>query len=355
VDQGASLLAMRYNGPPATAGRYLIVSDDGRATQELQDLLLASHRDTLVDVILVGEENARLSDDATVEEYVDVLTSVLGPVSEDEAASPAEANAIKELKRRPFRGVIFTAGMHDTGEIGERGFTRLLTLAQGLQKCGDALKALKQHELAEPPSLWVVTRGAYVAPIVPSQGTLQGLTTVLCSELYDLVTKHVDLHSFAELPALATLILHDAREKSYTIGQGGAVAVARFNAVEKKDARSLRVSASDKAHCFFADLGTGLTVPGELNVAFRLQTLPPPKDDEVTVDIHAAALNFRDVMIALSLLPEKSYERSYYGRNLGLEAAGIVSAVGKNVKDLMVRHHTLILVDRKGPCTDRAA
>jgi NADPH:quinone reductase-like Zn-dependent oxidoreductase len=43
-------------------------------------------------------------------------------------------------------------------------------------------------------------------------------------------------------------------------------------------------------------------------VAFRLTPSVPPKDDEVTIEIHAAALNFRDVMISLGLLPEKSYE-----------------------------------------------
>jgi phthiocerol/phenolphthiocerol synthesis type-I polyketide synthase C len=42
----------------------------------------------------------------------------------------------------------------------------------------------------------------------------------------------------------------------------------------------------------------------------------------------------QDVMVALNLLEEKSYERSYYGQSLGLEAAGIVSSVGKNVTTL---------------------
>lgn len=48
--------------------------------------------------------------------------------------------------------------------------------------------------------------------------------------------------------------------------------------------------------------------PGKIEVAFKVAPAVPPKDDEVTIEIHAAALNFRDVMIALGLLPEKSYE-----------------------------------------------
>ena len=36
------------------------------------------------------------------------------------------------------------------------------------------------------------------------------------------------------------------------------------------------------------------------------------------------------------MLPEKSYEASFYGQNLGLEAAGVVLAVGKAVTDFKV-------------------
>lgn len=101
-------------------------------------------------------------------------------------------------------------------------------------------------------------------------------------------------------------------------------------------ARSKQVLASDKAVTFFADIEKQNT-PGKIGVKFRLQTVPAPKADEVQVDVYAAALNFRDVMIALSLLPEKSYEASFYGKNLGLEGAGVVTAVGKDVTNLKVR------------------
>ena len=72
-------------------------------------------------------------------------------------------------------------------------------------------------------------------------------------------------------------------------------------------ARSDRVLANDAKVSFFADIEKQNT-PGKIGVKFRLQEVPPPKADEVQVEVYAAALNFRDVMIALSLLPEKSYE-----------------------------------------------
>jgi len=58
------------------------------------------------------------------------------------------------------------------------------------------------------------------------------------------------------------------------------------------------------------------------------------KSDEVLVDIHAASLNFRDVMLTLNALPKASFERSFYGHSLGMEASGIVTQVGEQVTDL---------------------
>jgi phthiocerol/phenolphthiocerol synthesis type-I polyketide synthase C len=47
-------------------------------------------------------------------------------------------------------------------------------------------------------------------------------------------------------------------------------------------------------------------------------------------------------MIALSLLPEKSYERSFFGQNFGLEAAGVVSAIGPDVTNVKVGDKVMI-------------
>ena len=121
---------------------------------------------------------------------------------------------------------------------------------------------------------------------------------------------------------------------TYAIEKGG-IMVPRYNAVNKLEIRSQNVSADDPKLTYVAEIEKQ-TTPGKIGVKFCLHEVPPPQDDEVTVDVYAAALNFRDVMIALSLLPEKSYEASFYGKNLGLEASGVVRAVGKSVKNLKV-------------------
>ena len=52
------------------------------------------------------------------------------------------------------------------------------------------------------------------------------------------------------------------------------------------------------------------------------------------IDVAAAALNFRDVMVTLGLLPALAYERSALGREVGMEASGVVRRAGMAVEGL---------------------
>ena len=74
----------------------------------------------------------------------------------------------------------------------------------------------------------------------------------------------------------------------------------------------------------------------QINVDFKVKDLPAPGPTDVIVDIHAAALNFRDVLISINMLPELSFEGSFFGRHLGMEAAGVVTAVGAQVQGIKI-------------------
>ena len=60
--------------------------------------------------------------------------------------------------------------------------------------------------------------------------------------------------------------------------------------------------------------------------------LPPLGPSDVEIEVAAAALNFRDVMVTLGLLPALAYERSAMGREVGMEGSGIVRRVGSAVR-----------------------
>lgn len=327
---GSKILSGRYSGyVKAEAARYVLVAADSLQADQIKKALLERNSQATIETVLIAK-GGQLTDASTTDDFVPVLEKAMGVKPE-----PVEGEETKETEpSEPFKGIIFAGALNDDSVIGDKAFSRVLKLAQALLKLSDKVKGLRANEVAEPASLWVLTRGAYVGEIKPSQGTMQGMSTVLCSECPDFITKHVDLSTLGDIPQVADLVLSDAREKSFAI-VSGAIKVARFNAIDRKEARSMRVLATDKTS-YFANITNGVSVPGEFSVAYHTKEVGEPGDDEVQIDIYAAALNFRDVMIALSLLPEKSYERSYYGRNLGLEAAGVIAKVGKNVKGLKV-------------------
>ena len=61
-----------------------------------------------------------------------------------------------------------------------------------------------------------------------------------------------------------------------------------------------------------------------------------PAEDEVEVAVAATGLNFRDVMWALSILPDEMLEDGFAGPTLGLEFTGRVARIGQAVKHLGV-------------------
>jgi NADPH:quinone reductase-like Zn-dependent oxidoreductase/acyl carrier protein/SAM-dependent methyltransferase len=81
-------------------------------------------------------------------------------------------------------------------------------------------------------------------------------------------------------------------------------------------------------------LTLGFDQPGQLrNLRWQPRELAQPGDDDVLVDVKATGLNFRDVMYALGLLSDEAIENGFSGPTLGLEFAGVVSAVGTGVTD----------------------
>src|SRR5262249_2640333 len=56
-----------------------------------------------------------------------------------------------------------------------------------------------------------------------------------------------------------------------------------------------------------------------------------PEAGQIAVDVRATGLNFRDVMWAMGLLPEEALIDGFAGPTLGLECAGVVTAVGAGV------------------------
>jgi len=77
--------------------------------------------------------------------------------------------------------------------------------------------------------------------------------------------------------------------------------------------------------------------PGQLSgMAWQPIAPAPLAPDAVEIAVVAAGLNFRDVMSALGLLPDEVMLDGFSGPTLGLECAGIVTALGDQVRGLAV-------------------
>ena len=77
--------------------------------------------------------------------------------------------------------------------------------------------------------------------------------------------------------------------------------------------------------------------PGFLDsLRWEQAEMPQPGTGEVTIEVRAAGLNFRDVMWAMALLPGEALLDGFAGLSLGMGCAGVVTAVGAEVDGMMI-------------------
>ncbi|TMJ68872.1 MAG: SDR family NAD(P)-dependent oxidoreductase, partial [Alphaproteobacteria bacterium] len=84
-------------------------------------------------------------------------------------------------------------------------------------------------------------------------------------------------------------------------------------------------------------LTLGSRHPGGLDsLGWEVGAPRPVGPGQVEIEVHAAGLNFRDMMWAMGLLPEEALIDGFAGPTFGLECAGIIRSVGSDIKDWAV-------------------
>ena len=196
------------------------------------------------------------------------------------------------------------------------------------------VKALIPYRVAQAQStcrLTVVTRRAVLEVAEPRAGAVWGALRAISQEvaaeagtaaLVDF--RLVDLDSADDLETLAWLDSCDLRERELAV-RSKRIWAPRLLSLRE---RFPRVPAGDDAYYRLS-----LDNPGQIG-GLQMKTYEPaplgPLD--VEIEVAAAALNFRDVMVTLGLLPSSSFERSALGRTVGLEASGVVRRAGADVR-----------------------
>ena len=193
------------------------------------------------------------------------------------------------------------------------------------------VKALVSHRLERADQnhscrVTVATRRAAFEVDEPRGSALWGAVRSMSLEVDKkarLEFRLVDLGTSSDLGTLAWLDRYDLRERELAIRQRRVwvprvVGIRReFPAVPQGEHPPYRLV---------------LDRPGQVT-GLRMKTYEPRElgPHDVEIDVRAAALNFRDVMVTLDRLPPLSYERSAVGRAVGVEASGVVRRVGSAV------------------------
>jgi len=193
------------------------------------------------------------------------------------------------------------------------------------------VKALVSHRLEQaeherPCRVTVVTRRAAFEVDEPRGSALWGAVRSMSLEVDKkarLDFRLVDLGASSDLKTLAWLDRCDLRERELAIRQQRLWAP---RVVGIRDEFPAVPRSENPPYRLFLDR------PGQVT-GLRMKTYEPRElgPHDVEIDVRVVALNFRDVMVALDRLPPLSYERSALGREVGVEATGIVRRVGSAV------------------------
>lgn len=183
--------------------------------------------------------------------------------------------------------------------------------------------------------LWVVLRAESPA-CEPIAAGLAAFTRTLANETASLTVRRITiephLDATATAAALRALLLNAQKETDIIIGSTGT-RVLRFVGLD--DSRGGSQSPPDAMRLERGSAG------GLGGLAWHATQRAVPGAGEVEIVIEATGLNFRDVMWAMSLLPDDILEDGFAGPTLGLECAGIVARLGPDVSRFQVGDRVL--------------
>lgn len=194
------------------------------------------------------------------------------------------------------------------------------------------------HQSQAVPRFAIVTRGAVGlpgdGPLHLEQATLHGMARVLMNECPSVPVRVIDLSESpppAEVDALCFELLHSRRDRDETeIALRGQD--RRVRQLAPIDRESAEQAASGLEPGVGGAYRADLAEPGMLDqIVFRRLPKQEPGPDDIEIAVHAAALNFKDIMNAMGLLPPEAVAGGLASDRLGLEVAGHVLSTGRAV------------------------
>lgn len=320
--------------PQATADaaksphRWILFAD----ARGVADQLAASLRERGQNCLLarLGDRFERLSDDEVL---------MRPDVTEDYAALLAGENAGSSS-----RGLVHLWSLNAPA-ADDALSCAAISAAQTLV-CHSALllmQALRTSGVPAASGVAFVTRGGQLAGpsqshVALAQAPLHGMTRVIMNEFSDLRCRSIDLDpaSHTADSDVLTRELLDGDDENEIAWRGEARLALRLTRSSLDEPPATPLSTLPAEGCFRLESAK----PGSLDkLVFRPQARRAPGPHEVEIEVHAAALNFRDVMKALGIYPADAEDAML----LGDECAGVITRVGDGVKDLKAGDEVMAL------------
>ena len=226
--------------------------------------------------------------------------------------------------------------------FGEQPTTALLDDSQ-LKGCYSVVELLQAYmpspwQGSQPP-IWVITRGSMDVgleePLSIAQTSIRGIVRVILSEHVDLKVKILDLSPDCNFSQDAGQILAEfdfSDDEEEIVYRGRKRFVHRLNKLSETEfEKSVMKQVTPENAVFKLEFSK----PGSIdNLQYIERERTKPTFGEVEIKVEASALNFRDVMLTLDLLPDDAVLGGFYGRDIGVEYAGTVVALGEGVSHL---------------------
>jgi acyl transferase domain-containing protein/acyl carrier protein len=183
-------------------------------------------------------------------------------------------------------------------------------------------------------ALWIVTCEAQQATVANHGaglvgGALWGLGRTLVNEMPQLSVRLLDLSHAAALGERAEQVTAEVTavsvETEVVWTPHGRHVPRLRRGLPPRWAKASDVLSLSTSH------------PGGIEaLGWQYRRAAPVGPGQVEIEVHAAGLNFRDIMWAMGLLPEEALSDGFAGPTFGLECAGIVRSLGPGVSNLAV-------------------
>lgn len=233
---------------------------------------------------------------------------------------------------QPVRGVIYAPAVLEPLAV-EQLSASLLALVQ----------ALANANWPQPPHLWLITHEAQAASvgdsISPAQTALWGLAATIAHEVPELACTRIDrvAHTLPATIAAEILVGKDdlvALRNASVNSQRFTASLAHLEPVNPAEPPAEEVAPANGRPFRVETSQPGVLDSLELRAAPRLS----PGPGQVEIEVHAAGLNFIDVMKALGVYPGMDANTL---PALGLECSGVVTALGEDVAGFSIGQEVL--------------